>query len=272
MVLTKNSAEFRRELFNSLDACTLRHSPPQLNRGIIPAFTTLVDDVAYEMVEPELFGDLDALNRLFEADGDITDDSPFDHSCIAPEVQDPIGRHFPLHAECGSPGFERIPKGLIRGEREAEYLLVARDGDDVPVGYVEFTIGISYCEEAEPEEVILEGDDGELSCIWLYVKIEQFYVRKAYRRKGAATAMATCLVHVFEKELTALGKSCSHVAERLETKIAIETELGTDYDSRSMVLVHSLVYFWMNGAVEEAIEDNESEYLVFEKLGSDSGY
>ena len=269
----------RRELFKALDACTLIHTPPQLNpRAIATRRGGASPIYRYRVAEPAGEHTPEYLNALFDADTQLPDNSSFEHPVVVGAKDDPVGRYYPLFDDCGNPAFERNPDGIIRGDKADQYLLLARNETEEPVGYIDFQISLDYCEEDDPEELIQQPDvpaDAEsdaLKAIYLTMRVNGVHVRKEHRRRGAAEALVRTAGFAFKQELERLAFLCARLCLHWQSNIFIRPYLEMDLDSHSQEIVVRMLEVELEEALFEESENKLSPYLIIEDLISDVGY
>ncbi|MBC8741693.1 hypothetical protein F6X40_34595 [Paraburkholderia sp. UCT31] len=226
----------------------------------------------YDITEPEYRHDVETLVKLFQAEQRIPCIEPFAHPLVEKEASSSLGRHYPLHDDCGAPPFVENPKGVIREKGADKYCLVAHNRSGVPVAYVAFSISLSYCEDVDPDMAIAAGDLDSLACICLVVRVDEFYVRKQFRRRGAAAAMAEVVCHAFQAELEHLCKTVPIVAERNRVELTVRPYFDMDFDSQSCVMIDALVRSALVDVIDTFRANIASPLLKVEDLTTDTGY
>jgi hypothetical protein len=263
MLTTDAGLSVHRALDNALNACTLTHFPPQLYHVAELGCTQSLDEFPlYVLREPKYGDGVRALENLFTAESDIADAPTFDHPLVNAASEEAGLKGYPMFGTPVSAGFASNPKGLIKGDTVDRYLLVTRNENNLAVGFVEFDIRIEHCVERSDTS----KPEADIRRVGLSLHLRQFYVRKLFRRRGAASATALLLADRLALELAGLIDGLADATRDLGQPLTICPGFEMHFNSRSSAMVHSLLATNIGDVVAEARATCSNKGLLLEDL------
>jgi GNAT superfamily N-acetyltransferase len=249
--------------FEGFDALCLGHAQrPVAGEKVLGVTRHHPEEREYEISAPEQAGvTIGELQRCFDGADVSGDASTYLHPYFDGEYEDPQGATTPLFAEdLAAPDFSRNPSGLREGDRNAEYLLVARNEHRQAAGYIQFSVSLFPSSEHTDEQAAHAG---------LVVTLERIFVRQSDRSRGIGTAL-------LEKAGFVAWSELRHIAERLAAlnpshKFVLHPYVITTWHSLAGRMAHYRLVDLVSQYRDAASDDFGSdtlEILAVSELGS----
>jgi GNAT superfamily N-acetyltransferase len=199
-----DTCTFPVDLSSTLEAIALCHEQaPVAGQMVLGVTGHHPEECEYEICAPQDVGmALDAL-RSFLTGAQDTPGAELAPSYVHPyfegEEQTATGAFSTLFAEdLATPDFAANPTGLRASPRDAEYLLVAKNGQGEAAGYIQFRVSF-FPELDDAPTAGLERHAG------LVVTLDRIFVRQAERGVGVGTALLEKVGFVMWAELRGIA-------------------------------------------------------------------
>lgn len=157
----------------------------------------------------------------------------FTHPYFDGDEQCPLGSLSPLFCEdLATPDFTTNAGGLTGTTREAQYLLVARNGAGQPAGYIQFRVSLF------PTFDDMSGDGDAVRTVGLILTLDRLFVRKSDRGIGIGTALLEKAGFVFWAELKGLALQIKKVVMTDGSSILLRPYVMSTWHSWAGKMAH----------------------------------
>lgn len=212
----------------------------------------------YEICAPQDAGlAMDELRRLLDGEAETDAAQTYVHPYFEGDEQTPQGTLCTLFAEdMATPDFSANAAGLRATERDAQYLLVARNEQGDAAGYIQFRVSLF----PEPDDAPASAPQQHMG---LVVTLERIFVRPAERNVGIGTALLEKVGFVVWEELRNIGMTFRAQAGAQGRPVVVHPYVLSTWHSWAGKMAHYRLVDLVTQYRDAASDDFSSQTLRF---------